>query len=248
MSRNTRIFIVTFICFSWAACTRVYIPGAVRFRDYRVYNLRTDTAMQQWLSPFSDSLNKTMNRPLAVLETDLEKASPEGTLGNLMADALYQQAQFHYGRKPDIAFMNNGGIRLPLIKAGVITTGKIYELFPFDNMLVLVQLKGTVLQQFLDHIAGRGGWPVAGMTMQIMNKKAVQVSIGGKPLDENRTYTIALGDYTANGGDDAWMLKGLPQENKGVLMRDALIEYVELFGKQNKPIRVQLEKRVIYVE
>jgi 2',3'-cyclic-nucleotide 2'-phosphodiesterase (5'-nucleotidase family) len=207
-------------------------------------NMRTDSSVQKFLQPYRDSLNSSMTEVLGQLETDLEKKQPECTLGNFMADAMYMMAQKKYSITPDAAFMNFGGIRLPSLKAGTITKGKMYELFPFDNILLLVKIKGEVLQQFLDHISGRGGWPVAGMTMQIQNKKAVNVLIGGKALDAAKEYIIALGDYTANGGDDAAMLRGLPQINNGYLMRDALIDYV----KTVKSIHVQLQKRVTNVE
>lgn len=207
-------------------------------------NLRTDSSVQNLLNPYREKMNEGMNVVIATLEHDLEKKQPECTLGNFMADAMYILAEKKYGIKPDAAFVNFGGIRLPLIKAGPITNGKIYELFPFDNIMVLVKLNGTVLQEFLDHISARGGWPVAGITMQIRNKKAVNVIIKGAPLDLNKEYLIALGDYTANGGDDAFMLKGLPQINNGYLMRDAFIDYASMLKK----INVQLENRVRNVE
>lgn len=207
-------------------------------------NLRTDSSVQNFLIPYRETMYQSMNVVIATLENDLEKKQPEGTLGNFMADAMYIMAEKKYGIKPDAAFMNIGGIRLPLLKAGQITRGKIYELFPFDNILLLVTLKGTVLQQFLDHISGRGGWPVAGMTMQIKDMKAVNVKLSGEPLDFGKEYIIAVGDYTANGGDDAFMLKGLPQTNNGYLMRDALIDYASML----KNIKVQSENRVSNVE
>lgn len=214
-------------------------------------NMRIDSSVQKFLEPYKDSMTVSMSTFLATLETDLDKRQPECTLGNFMADAVYTMAQKKYGITPDIAFINYGGIRLPSIKAGIITRGKIYELFPFDNILVLVKIKGNVLQQFLDHISNRGGWPVSGMTMQIQNqpgtptgKKAVHILIGGSKIDMDKEYTIALGDYTANGGDDAFMLKGLPQINNGYLMRDALIDYTALVKK----INIQLENRVSNVE
>jgi 2',3'-cyclic-nucleotide 2'-phosphodiesterase (5'-nucleotidase family) len=207
-------------------------------------NMRTDSSIQNFLQPYKDQMTESMSTVLATLTTDLEKKQPECTLGNFMADAMYLMAEKKYGIHPDAAFMNYGGIRLPYLKAGTITRGKIYELFPFDNILVLVKLKGNIFKQFLDHISARGGWPVAGMTMQIQNNKATNVKIGGAALDEEKEYIIAIGDYTANGGDDASMLKGLPQINNGYLMRDALIDYAVYL----KNIQVQLEKRVSYVE
>jgi 2',3'-cyclic-nucleotide 2'-phosphodiesterase (5'-nucleotidase family) len=225
-------------------CNPVYQAGKVTYKSYSVMNMRTDSSLQTLLQPYRNSMNNSMSVVIATLENDLDKKQPECTLGNFMADAMYVMAQKKYGVQPDAAFVNFGGIRLPFVKAGAITRGKIYELFPFDNVLLLVKLKGTVLHEFLDHISGRGGWPVAGMTMQIKNNKALNVMIGNQPIDLNKEYTIAIGDYTANGGDDAFMLKGLPQTNNGYLMRDALIEYASIL----KNIKVQLENRVTNVE
>lgn len=245
-SRFLWLFLSVFIYTQ--SCKPVYQSQSVQFKGYRVGNAVTDSSMSVFLKPYSDSLNKSMNAVVAVLGNDLEKSQPEGTLGNFMADAMFVAAKNIYGEAPDIAVMNYGGIRLPVVKAGSITRGKLFELFPFDNVLVLLKLKGDVLQQFLDHIAGRGGWPVSGMTMQMQNKKAVNVIIGGKPIDPAKTYTVALGDYTANGGDDAAMLKGILQLNKGYLMRDAIIDYFSSFQKAGKTIYVQKEKRVSNVE
>ena len=99
-------------------------------------------------------------------------------------------------------------------------------------------------QQFLNHISSRGGWPTAGMTWQIKNKEAINVLIGRKPLLETSTYTIALVDYVANGGDDCEMLKSISQINNGILFRDAIIAYFSSFTKQGKKIPAITEKRV----
>ena len=234
--------------FLFAACNPFYQVQKVAYQGYRIDNRQTDSVMKVLLKPYSDSIEKSMTSVVVTVASDLEKKQPEGTLGNMMADAMYTMAAEVYGIVPDIAFMNNGGIRLPIVKAGNITRGKIFELFPFDNILVLVTIKGYVLQQFLDHIAGRGGWPVAGMTMKIKNKKAVDVLINDRKLNPAASYTIALGDYTANGGDDASMLVGLPQQNKGYLMRDAIFDYLKKFQQQGKQYSIQLENRVTYVD
>ncbi|HTH30747.1 MAG TPA: 5'-nucleotidase C-terminal domain-containing protein, partial [Lacibacter sp.] len=88
------------------------------------------------------------------------------------------------------------------------------------------------------------GWPVAGITMQIKDKKAVNVMIGGKIIDPNMIYTIANSDYVANGGDNSDMLKTIPQINNGFLLRDALIEYVQSFTQKGQPITATIQNRV----
>jgi len=185
---------------------------------------------------------------VAVSEMELEKKQPEGTLGNIMADAMLAMAEKKYDTHVDAAFINHGGIRLPSIPAGNITRGKIFELAPFDNVLILQKLSGKVVQEFLDHVAGRGGWPCAGISMQIKNKKAVNVVIGGVPIDTLAIYTIANNDYVANGGDDCVMLKTIPQINNGYLFRDAVIDYFTRFTTEGRKLSVKIENRVTNAE
>jgi 2',3'-cyclic-nucleotide 2'-phosphodiesterase (5'-nucleotidase family) len=226
------------------SCKPAYKASSVQYKDYKVENTQTDTSFNVFLSPYSDSVNRSMNMVIATLATDLEKKQPESTLGNLMADAMKTMASKYYGMNVDAAFVNYGGIRLPVVKAGVITKGKIFELMPFDNIIIIQKMQGKVLKEFLDHVASRGGWPVSGLTMQIKNSKAENVIINGKPLDLSATYTIANSDYVANGGDKSEMLRVIPQINNGSLFRDALIEYFSSFTKAGKQITVTIENRV----
>jgi len=53
-----------------------------------------------------------------------------------------------YHTPVDAAFVNYGGIRLPSIPAGNITRGKYLNSAPFDNLIVLLQVKGSVLRDF----------------------------------------------------------------------------------------------------
>jgi 2',3'-cyclic-nucleotide 2'-phosphodiesterase (5'-nucleotidase family) len=161
-----------------------------------------------------------------------------------MVDAFLTMAAEKYHTKVDAAFLNYGGIRLSQLPAGDVTTGKIFELMPFDNLLILQQLKGDVIQQFLDLAATNGGWPVAGITMQIKDKKAVNVMIGGKPLDPAATYTTVNSDFMANGGDNAEMLRTIPQITNGYLMRDALFDYIRKLKSQGRNISANIENRV----
>jgi 2',3'-cyclic-nucleotide 2'-phosphodiesterase (5'-nucleotidase family) len=196
------------------------------------------------LRPYSDQVNKTMNEVVGIADVSLEKKQPEGTLGNFMTDAFFTMAREKYNTPVDAAFVNYGGIRLTQLPAGEVTTGKIFELMPFDNLLILQKMKGDVLQQLLDLAADRGGWPVTGIRMQIKNKKAINVMVGGKPLDPGATYTIVNSDFIANGGDNADMLRKIPQITNGYLMRDAIFDYIKKLKAAGKNISASLENRV----
>ena len=235
-----------FLITSWLfSCQTFYQPQTVKYKDYRLTQTsKQDGALNTVLKPYTDSVNKNMNDIIAVAEEELVKRQPEGSLGNIMADGMLAIAKEKYNQPIDASFINFGGIRLQAIPAGNITRGKLFELAPFDNLIVLQKIEGKVFQQFLNHISSRGGWPTAGMTWQIKNKEAINVLIGRKPLLETSTYTIALVDYVANGGDDCEMLKSISQINNGILFRDAIIAYFSSLTKQGKKIPAITEKRV----
>jgi 2',3'-cyclic-nucleotide 2'-phosphodiesterase (5'-nucleotidase family) len=226
------------------ACNPVYRAGTVEYKGYPVQSEQKDAALQAMLQPYADSVNSSMNAVIAQLAVDIDKRQPESTIGNLMADAMKAMGEKYYQTTIDAAFVNYGGIRIPSVKAGALTRGKVFEMMPFDNIIVLQKLKGTVLKEFLDHIAGRGGWPVAGLTMQIKNRKAENILIAGKPLDLNAVYTIANSDYVTNGGDDCAMLRPIPAINNGSLFRNALLDYFSSFAKDGKQISMTIQNRV----
>jgi len=220
---------------------------AVSFKQYKIVSsLPKDSNYIHWLQPYADSLHKSMNQVIGFSVSTLTNKQPESSLGDFMADCMRAMAEKKFHKKIDAAFMNIGGIR-SYIPKGDITIGKIYELMPFDNVLVLQIIKGNVLKTFLDKIAATGGWPLSGITMGIKNNKAINIIINEKPLQENADYIIANTDYIANGGDDCTMLKNIPKQNIGYLLRDALIEYIIMFTKQSKPIEAVMDNRIVYV-
>ena len=248
--RNSWLSIIVFLTLSVTlSCTHSYRAGVVVYQQYPINSsLQKDANLQSVIKPYRDSIDQTMNTIVGLAEEPLEKSMPQSSLGYFMADAFLVMARNKFQSAVDLAIMNYGGIRLTQLPAGKVTTGKIFELMPFDNILVLQKLKGAELQVFLDHIAWRGGWPVAGMTMRIKDKKAVDIMINGKPLNPLAIYTTATSDFLANGGEDAAMLRAIPQETKGYLMRDALFDYINLLKSQGKNITATREIRVIHAE
>ncbi|HET9430429.1 MAG TPA: 5'-nucleotidase [Chitinophagaceae bacterium] len=234
---------------SWLSCSKIYQSHSVQYRDYRILSsFEKDDELVTILKPYSDSVNSSMNDIVGVASITLEKKTPESSLGNFMADAFYTMAKEKFNVPVDIAITNFGGIRLVQLPAGNVTRSKIFELMPFDNLLILQKIKGDVLKEYLDLIAARDGWPVAGMTMQIKDKKAINVMIGGKPLDPDAVYTVAQSDFLANGGDKADMLRAIPAHNIGYLMRDALIDYIGVLKGRGMDISAKVENRVSYAQ
>jgi 2',3'-cyclic-nucleotide 2'-phosphodiesterase (5'-nucleotidase family) len=242
-------FVVLILFFTALSCNSTYQSQSLQYKTYRINDAQQkDTALLNFLQPYSNTVNSTMNDVVGIAEISMDKKQPESALGNFMVDAFFIMAAEKYNTKVDVALLNFGGMRLTQLPAGNVTTGKIFELMPFDNLLILQKLKGDVLQQLLDLTAERGGWPVAGITMQIKNKKAVNVLIAGKPIDANTIYTTVNSDFIANGGDNADMLKSIPQITNGYLMRDAILDYIKKLKSQGKNIKANIENRVTNAE
>lgn len=218
----------------------------IDFTDYRIENQTiVDSSLVKMLMPYRDSVQRSMNTVIGFSIKGLSKKQPESVLGNFMADAMKYMAEKKFNKKIDVAFVNYGGIR-SYIPKGDITIGTIYELMPFDNLIVLQEIKGSILQQFLDKTALLEGWPVSGLQMGIKDKKAVNILVNGKPFSKNTTYLVANTDYIAGGGNDCGMLKHIAKININYLYRDALIEYIYSFTKNGKSIDPIIENRVVY--
>ena len=242
-------FFVLLFYFAGLSCNTTYQSQSLQYKSYRINDAQQkDSSVLTFLQPYSANVNKTMNDVVGIADVSLDKKSPECTLGNFMVDAFLSMAAEKYNTKVDAAFVNYGGIRLTQLPAGNVTSGKIFELMPFDNLLIIQKLKGDVFQQLLDLIAAKGGWPVAGIIMRIKDNKAINVMIGGKPLDPKAIYTVANSDFIANGGDNADMLRNVPQITNGYLMRDAILDYIKKLKNQGKNISAKIENRVTNVQ
>lgn len=237
-----------FTLFFAAACSVPNLPASMNYQGYKVdAKVKPDTALTNLLQPYSASIRNIMSEVIGFSNSNMYKAQPESVLGNFMADCMLTMAAQKFNQPVDIAFMNQGGIRSD-INRGNVTMASMYELMPFDNLLILQQVKGTVLEQFIQLVAADGGWPISkGSSFRIKSKKAVDIIINGKPIDLNATYTIANTDYIANGGSNASMFKGLPIQNIGYLLRDALADYTKQLTKAGKPVDGQLENRVTII-
>lgn len=206
-----------------------------------------DSVITALIRPYKRGVDTQMQVVIGYTDIPLTKAQPESTLGNFVADATLEAAK-RIDPKTVAAVSNYGGIRLSFIAAGPITRGKVYELMPFDNMLTIVELPGNVLQQLCDKMAASKGWPVSGLTFTIKDKAAIDVMVGGQPLNNALFYKIALSDYVARGGDNCDFLKPMKKRATVVFIRDAMLNYVTALETAGKPLHPTLDNRIRYAE
>ena len=226
-------------------------PLRLSSAQYHRYEIGQDSILtsagseiNQLIEPYKSQLDEAMNEVIGRVPRSLHKEKIESTLGNWIADALAQFVNQKTGRPVDLAICNYGGVRIPELAAGPLTVGKIYELMPFDNYVVTMELDGAVLMKLLQRIADYGGWPVSsGLRMEVGKDRITQAQLDGKPVSPDQTYFVALSDYLANGGDQLSFLADLPFDNLNTYYRDALIET----ARNQEEIVAEIEGRITYI-
>jgi 2',3'-cyclic-nucleotide 2'-phosphodiesterase (5'-nucleotidase family) len=208
-----------------------------------------DSATVALILPYKTQLDEQMNVEIGRFEQEMTKAKPESLLTNWFADALQTQTAVYYGKPIDFAVSNYGGIRLPSLPAGVVTKRGIFELMPFDNALVVVEIADTTVQKLFAHMAESQGWPISSnVQYSIKQQRAQDIRINGKPIEAGRTYTVSVSDYLANGGDNCSFLSEGKRTDLNVLIRDALIAFIEAETKNGRTLNSNLDGRLKYVE
>lgn len=239
-------FALLVLCIATAACSRHFVRSEPVYQKLQIdSSLPPDTAFVAYYAPYKQQLDAEMDRVIGHSAVHLTKpgSAPETLLGNFFADALLAE-----GRKSDphidFSFGTKGGLRTELPK-GEITVGHLFELMPFENELVILELSAEHVKQLAEYIAGTQGQPVAGLKMVIRDGKARDIQIGGQPLDPSKTYRLLTYDYLANGGDN---IRGLNHPvnriNLGQKVREALIAYIQQYTQDGKQLTTQLDGRI----
>lgn len=212
--------------------------------------INEDTSALRIITPFKEKMDAQMNGVLVYSDMALIKSMPEGLLNNFVADVVLKVANENYmpedNHKVDMCLLNNGGLRSSLPK-GVITMGKVYELMPFENGMVVVTLSGENANKMFSYIAKQGGMPISGFVMGIKDTSAVDVTINGNPFDITKQYKVVTSDYLSNGGDKMNFFKSpLQTEDLGIKVRDAIIDFMKKENQKGNTINAKLDNRVHY--
>lgn len=210
-----------------------------------------DSSIVNFVQPYSADIEREMHKVVAESSVELIKKKPESLLTNYLSDLILHEGQMFASRYPgrpipDAAFLNYGSIRINLPK-GQITVGKIFEMMPFENEIVLLKLKGEDLWKMAEKIAENEGDCVAGMKLTIKDEKVETFEINNKPVNKGINYWLVTIDYVANGGDDMTMFQNRETMiNTGIKLRDCFIEHMQNEYDAGKLISPKLDGRITY--
>ncbi|MBO5776347.1 MAG: 5'-nucleotidase C-terminal domain-containing protein, partial [Clostridia bacterium] len=141
-----------------------------------------------------------------------------GTLGGYATDLMLNNdyAGYNFG-EVDVSIINTGGVRAE-IDAGEITKAEVFEVFPFNNAVVLVNISGALIKSICS---------------QNSNYLYYQVSssLGGNyyALNDNTIYQLAVIDYVFENTryDQFDNISASDYVETDVLLRDLLLEYFD---------------------
>jgi 2',3'-cyclic-nucleotide 2'-phosphodiesterase (5'-nucleotidase family) len=191
------------------------------------------------------------------LEGNLSKTGVGGgSLGYFVTNGIRAQAEAKLGKPVTLAVMNVGGLRKNEISAGELKASDIFELLPFENALVALELTGTQLAQLLQ-VVPRDAQAGARIEFkwndrnraEFISGKLVDASGKEQDVDPQKIYTVVTIDYLlqVGGGPYAILKEAKSTTPLNVTLRDAILNYVKSETAAGRPIRSVVDNRFVQI-
>lgn len=241
------------VAFLFASCHSSYQVTQVeggRISINSAWDAKPDAEAMALLAPYKARIDSVMHNVLGTAEMSMDRFRPESPLSNLIADVLREAAIDVLGKPADMGLVNVGGIRNSLTE-GPITTENIYEILPFENSLCVLTMKGTALKHLFENIAAKLGDGVSGIRLEVTKDgKLLQASLHGKPVEDDRDYTVATIDYLADGNDGmtAFLQADKRECPAGATLRGLFMKYVQKQTAEGKKVTSRMEGRIVVKE
>ncbi len=245
---------ILFVCL----CLVCILPEAVAQR-YRVKSISAesfevtctldatpDATAWRLVEHYKASVDSVMRPVLGQSRVAMSAGRPESLLSNWAADVLVEASTSKGGPRADFGLINLGSLRNNMPQ-GIVRRGDILLISPFENNLVILELKGTDVMELMRNIASvRGEGVSREVRMEISGEGGLLgVTIDGKPVEESRTYLVATLDYLAEGSDRMHALKkALRAHETGLKVREVMMENIV----KNRIIDSKIEGRIIIKE
>ena len=232
---NLKQILLVFLLTSFFSCQQGK-PHLSRIEGKKIEitdSLGIDRAIDSFIVPYRKHVNKDLDSVISYSIDTYTKNDGElnTAIGNLIADLTYELANPIFnsrtGKNIDMVMLNHGGIRAILSK-GDITKRTAYEIMPFENSLVVVQLKGKNILGAVDYLVkAKRAHPICGLRIVVDNNYNLkEATLNGQRIDTAKTYYAATNDYLYNGGDHMDFFK--PNDTVYVLnykVRSAILDY-----------------------
>lgn len=188
------------------------------------------TEYEKWTKDLDPIMNEKVGVASATFShnTDADQTTP---LGEFVCKLMAEKAGV------DIAIQNGGGLRRD-IPAGDITMGLMYEVMPFDNTLMVVELTGADLKKNIDNglmPEGSRAGSFSGLVVEFdLNKPAgeriLKMTLAdGSPVKMDKIYKVVSNDFLVEttGADGYDFSSAKTATNLQIPIRDAMVDYIK---------------------
>ncbi|MBF0547799.1 MAG: 5'-nucleotidase C-terminal domain-containing protein [Candidatus Riflebacteria bacterium] len=170
--------------------------ASVQTRIIDTEAITPDSDMIQEVSKIESKVDTLLEEIVAYAEGDFKRAyNAESPIGNLIADACRETA------KSNIALQNSGGIKAS-ISSGPISLRDLYDLLPFENNIVKINLRGWEIENLMEESLGDANsfLQASGINCTYSSHnppgfRIIQLAINQEPIEWNNVYSVAMTDY-----------------------------------------------------
>lgn len=215
-----------------------------------------DPDLLKLIAPYSDKV-KALSIVIGTLDGTLTKTMVgAGTLGHFVTDAILSVARRKSSKPVVLAVANAGGLRKNEIAAGQLRASDIFELMPFENELILLDLTGEQLKKILqigtrDAQAGAQieyRWNEQNRT-EVLSTRLLDQKGTATEIDPKATYTIVTIDYLYKLHSGAYAVlqdaKNLTPLN--MTIRDAVTNYIKGETAAGRHIKSRTDSRYVQI-
>ncbi len=177
-----------------------FTNGKIDYKAQQVFSIKDFPKKDEKIQKLVDEFGSLDIFCRVVGYTDADTTNKE-QLGYFMADVIRDRT------KSDMAFQNPGGVRLKSLPQGKITAKNIYQMDPFDNIIMKYKVTGQEIMDMLNKAYSETeDFPMlcSGCCLKLNVNEYEEVESmeiildNGKPLNPNAKYDIAINSYMAS--------------------------------------------------
>jgi 5'-nucleotidase len=175
--------------------------------------IKDDEQVKALIDQYENQLSTRLSEEVAQTGVELDATqvanqTRETNIADYIADAYRKYTG------ADVTIFNGGSVRSNTVYApGKLTRRDALSILPFENAIVKLELKGSVIRQALEHGVSEIGIKAGGRFPQVSGlrfdydatrkpgERLGNVLVGGQPLDDGKTYTLATNNFVLGGGD-----------------------------------------------
>lgn len=195
----------------WLTREGKLVERSWRFREVS-RRVAGDPAVEELLRAYAVQLDRELDVTIGRTDVPLDARASrlrtqETNLGDFVADLLRERLE------TDAALVNGGAIRTNrTVPTGPLTKRDVHSLLPFTDVVMKLELRGRDLRAALEHglaqtdREGGGFLQVSGVRLVwdprlAAGQRVVSVAVGGRALEDETIYSVAVPSYLVRGGD-----------------------------------------------